>query len=194
MTQTQISKRLELNPLQQRQRGVALAISLILLAALTILGVATLTGTRLNEKIVSNAQQKAISFEVAESALNSVWTADDIMQAIDSIPSSQYNDPDPTYPPGIASLLSADFDQTNALGTSVDISAVVSVQYCGEAITPEASDMNANESKLQFSGMLADVNGVSDIQASNTVSDHVQRASIVRVKSGRTGACVPRGI
>lgn len=181
-------------PTKARQSGVALAISLILLAALTILGVATLTGTRLNEKITSNAQQKAIAFEVAESAINSVWTIDDVMQAVEAIPDTEYNNPLPVAPPAVAALLSAEFDQTNSFGTSVDLSASVTVQYCGEAITPAASDMNANQAKLQFSGMLVDVNGMSDIQASNTVADHVQRGSIVRVKSGRLGDCATRGI
>ncbi|MBX2839925.1 MAG: hypothetical protein KTR35_23925 [Gammaproteobacteria bacterium] len=177
-----------------QQKGVALAISLILLAALTILGVATLTGTRLNEKITSNAQQKAIAFEVAESAIHSVWTVDDIMTQIDAIPASEYNNPAPVVPPGLAPLLSANFDQTNSFGTSVDLSAAVSVQYCGEAITPESSEMSANESKIQYAGMLADVNGISNIQASNTLADHVQRASITRPKSGRLAACSPPGV
>jgi len=37
----------------QKQQGVALAISLILLVALTILGVATLTSTRFQEQMFS---------------------------------------------------------------------------------------------------------------------------------------------
>jgi len=54
---------------RQKQEGVALVVSLVLLVAVTILGITTLSGTRLNHKITSNSQNKAIAFEVAESGM-----------------------------------------------------------------------------------------------------------------------------
>lgn len=176
-----------------RQRGVALAISLVLLVAMTIIGVATLSGTRLNERIASNAQQKAIAFEVAESAIHSAWTVAELMNAIDQIPAAEFNNPAPISPPGMGTALSSALDQTNSNGTSVDVAADVTIQYCGEQILPSGSSLSADESKLQLVGLLFDVNGVADIQNSNTAADHIQRGSLIRPKSGRTGNCTVPG-
>ena len=176
-----------------QQRGVALAISLVLLVAMTIIGVATLSGTRLNEQIASNAQQKAIAFEVAESAIHSAWNVTELMNAIEQIPAAEFNDPSPISPPGMGTALSTALDQTNSNGISVDVAADVTIQYCGESVLPSGSSLSADESKLQLVGLLFDVNGIASIQNSNTTADHVQRGSLVRPKSGRTGNCTIPG-
>lgn len=58
--------------IRNHQQGAALAISLILLVAMTILGFATLNGTRLAEQVSSNAQQKSIVYETAESVIDAI--------------------------------------------------------------------------------------------------------------------------
>ena len=173
-----------------KQQGVALAISLILLVALTILGVATLTSTRFQEQITSNAQQKAVSFEAAESAINSVLVDPDLI--VDSIvnnPSGQHHDPDPVHPAGLDAILSASLDQSNAKGVSLDISSTVSVQYCGERALQVGTELTGDQSKVRFVAMVFDVNGTAQIANSNANSDHVQRASFRRPETMRTGSC-----
>jgi len=193
MTTQKSNVRFRQLPTPQRQAGVALAISLVLLVAMTILGVATLSSTRLNERMTSNAQQKSLAFEVAESAINSVWTVSDMMTSIDAIPSSSYNDPVAISNAALDSALSQDYDQDSSLsggGKSVDLDATVTVQYCGETALPQGTTLSADESDIQMTGLLFDVNGVATIANSSTRADHLQRGAIIKPKTGRTGACV----
>ena len=176
--------------MHQKQDGVALAISLILLVALTILGVATLTSTRFQEQITSNAQQKAVSFEAAESAINSVLVDQDLV--VDSIvnnPSGQLNNPEPVFPAGLDALLSASLDQSNDKGKSLDITSSVSVQYCGERALQVGSELSGDQSKVRIVAIVFEVNGKAEIANTNANSDHVQRASFPRPKTMRSGDC-----
>ena len=52
----------------QRQNGVALIISMILLAVITLLSVTAMRGTNLDAKIAANHQHKQLSFQAAENA------------------------------------------------------------------------------------------------------------------------------
>ena len=54
---------------QNRQRGTALIISLVILTLLTILGVSALNMSGLRSLITRNDQQRQLSFEAAESTL-----------------------------------------------------------------------------------------------------------------------------
>ena len=175
------------------QRGVALAISLILLVAITILGVATLSSTRLNEQITSNVQQKAVAFEVAESAINAAWNVPALRGVIDAMPAVPFHDPIAIVPAGLVPILSVEFDQTNVHGTSLDIAANISIHYCGETALPEGSSLSADLSQPQMVGYLFNYTGSSEIQNSNTRAEHVQRASLTGPKTARTGDCVVPG-
>ncbi len=175
------------------QQGIALAVCLVLLVVTTIIGVTTLKSTRLNEKVAGNAQQKAISFEVAESAIASSWGVSEFLQSLELIPNGVFDNPDSVVPPGLADELSTRFDQTNSFGVSVDIDAKVTVQYCGEMSQPAGTAVSADESKIQLAGVLFDVNGTASIKGSNAVSDHVQRGYIVRPKTGRVAICSKPG-
>ena len=178
----------------KKQQGVALAISLLLLVAMTIIGVSTLTGTRLNEQITSNAQQKAITFEAAESAISTVWAADEMMDAVEQFPNTPYHDPIAIQRDDLYMQLSSDYDQTQGIKTTVDVAADVSIKYCGESVLPEGSHLSADESKLQMVGLLFDINGNASVNNSKSRSDHLQRGILVRPKSGRTGDCIIRGL
>ncbi|MEE9333251.1 MAG: pilus assembly PilX N-terminal domain-containing protein [Granulosicoccaceae bacterium] len=177
----------------KKQRGVALAISLLLLVAMTIIGVSTLTGTRLNEQITSNAQQKAITFEAAESAISTVWAADEMMDAVEQFPDTPYHDPAEIKRDDLYVQLSSDYDQMQGAKITVDVAARVSIKYCGESLLPEGSSLSADESKLQMVGLLFDINGNASVDNSKSRSDHLQRGRLVRPKSGRTGDCIVRG-
>lgn len=177
------------------QQGAALAVSLILLVAMTIVGVATMSGTRLNEQIASNVQQKSIAFEAAESSIALVWNVPSLLSALGAIPAAQFNDPVPVIPIG-AGVLDSKFDQQNhtTTGQSVNIEADVSIQYCGETQLPRGSSLSADESTLQLAGAMFDVNGVAAIAGSRASSNHVQRGYVIRPKTGRTGNCTTPGV
>ncbi|MCG5513286.1 pilus assembly PilX N-terminal domain-containing protein [Ectothiorhodospira shaposhnikovii] len=55
-----------------RQRGVALVVSLVLLAVATLVGVATLNGSFLQERLAGNERQAANAFMAAESGVSEV--------------------------------------------------------------------------------------------------------------------------
>ncbi len=170
-----------------RQQGVALVISLVLLVTMTILGVATLSGTRLNEKRTANAQQKSIAFEVAESAIAAVWDTGYLNTAVTSDAADIGDDP--------AAIMSADadtgiisgFDQLTD-GNGVNIEGTLSVQYCGETV-PMGSSQSADESDVQMVFMLIDVNSVAQVANTSTRADHVQRGAVTSVKTNRSGNC-----
>lgn len=203
-TQTSLQRPLRVAPrfaarhgLRQAQQGVALAISLVLLVAMSVIGITTLAGTRLNEKVTSNAQQKAIAFEVAESAINTVWNVDEMIASIDQIPDADYDAPGPYEPPGIGVELSQDFDQVRDTSTTVNISGEVSIRVCGESIIllPTGTEVTADSSSTTaFASVLFDVNGVATIANSAARADHLQRGAIDRPATGRSGACVVPGI
>ncbi len=178
-----------------KQQGVALAISMVLLVAMTIVVLATMGGTRLNEKIASNSQQKAISFEAAESAIGAVWGETGFRSAISQIPIAPFDNPAAIKPSGLAATLSGAFDQVKEGGTAltVDISAEVSLQYCGETLLPKGSSLNADESGRQLAGTILDVNGIASIAGSKAHSDHIQRGYIMSPKTGRLGNCATPG-
>ena len=52
----------------QRQQGVALIVSMILLAVITLLSITAMRGTNLDAKIAANHQHKQLSFLAAENA------------------------------------------------------------------------------------------------------------------------------
>lgn len=55
------------------QRGVTLAVSLVLLLAITIIGVSSLTTTSLEERMAGNIQELNRAFQTAESGLNQAF-------------------------------------------------------------------------------------------------------------------------
>ena len=170
-----------------REQGVALVISLVLLVTMTILGVTTLSGTRLNEKRIANAQQKSIAFEVAESAIASVWDRTSLTTAITSDSADGGDDPGAVLSADSDTGLNTDFNHLHD-GKGMAVEGELSVQYCGETI-PMGSSQSADESDVQLVFMLIDVNSVARIANTSTRADHVQRGAVTSVKTNRTGNC-----
>ena len=56
-------------PNRNRQAGVALAVALVLLLVITLLGLASIRGTSLQEKMSANLQDRDVAFQAAEAAL-----------------------------------------------------------------------------------------------------------------------------
>ena len=178
-----------------REQGVVLVISLMILLAITVLGLASLAGTRLNEVAASNTQQKATAFEAAESAIAYGWSIDHLILSLSSSAPGEFNDPTPVFPAGVEAILSSSLDQHHADTDrlTVDITASVTVQYCGETARPPGSGLSADETGLGLAGLQFDVNGLASIIGSAAVAENVQRAVIVRPRTGRTGNCVSPG-
>ena len=54
---------------QRRQKGAILVIALLFLVLLTIIGVSSISGVTLEEKMASNLREQNVAFQAAESAL-----------------------------------------------------------------------------------------------------------------------------
>lgn len=173
------------------QRGAVLAISLVVLVAMTLLGVATLSGTRLNEKITSNSQQKSIAFEVAESGIRAVWDVGYLRDSITSDPNNVGNDPVAVQRPDADTGIATGFDLSDDQGRGSDLSGLLTVQYCGE-VSPVGSSLNEDQSAPQMASILVDVNSVAEIANSSTTADHLQRVSITTLRTQRTANCQTR--
>jgi len=178
---------------------VALVISLVLLIAMSLLAVSTLSGSRLGERAAANAQQKAIAFEVAESAIAAGFTLDQVNAALDEIGAGTGAIPLPSERTALGPALSVDFDQrrTGRDGTALDsanIEASVTIGYCGESPLTVGSSLNADESGMQMVALLFDVNGVATVNGSATRADHVQRGSRTAPRTHRAGGCTARGV
>lgn len=75
-------------PTAQAQHGAVLLVSLMILLIMTVLGIAAMSGTTMEEKMAANSQQRQQAFQAAETALRdaevwlttSVTTLDDLIQ------------------------------------------------------------------------------------------------------------------
>jgi len=174
-----------------KQRGVALAVSLILLVAVTIIVLASMSGSKLNEKVASNAQQKSISFEAAESAIGAYWVGDTVRGLLQSDSVTQFNTSTAITPPGSTAKISTDFDQMNAKNTAlaIDIDGRLTFQFCGETSIPRGSSLNVDESARVLVGAVFDLNAVTSLAGSNAKSNHLQRGYIMSPKTERSGSC-----
>lgn len=171
----------------KKQSGVVLAVSLVLLASMTVLGIATTSGSRLNEKIAANSQQKFLSFQVAESTINTVWQAQLLRDTAITGAGSLLNEPTAVAISQNITGLSSDYDLVTANGR-VEIGGTVTAQYCGEIAAVNGS-LNADESSPQLAGMLIDV--TSDTQIDNTFARTItiKRGSVTTISTGRTSNC-----
>lgn len=176
-------------PFGSQQKGVALVVSLVLLAAMTILGIATLSGTRLNEQIVSNSQQKSIAFEAAESAIESVFNYPDLYGAITSDPQDSADNPDAVTLADIDSNLATGYD-IGVDGKGIDIDGILTVQFCGES-QPLGTSLNASLDSGVITAILVDINSVVNVANSGASADHIRRVQFQVPQTGRTGSCTP---
>lgn len=177
----------------QKQQGAALAISLILLVAMTILGVATLNGTRLAEKVSSNAQQKAIVYETAESVLNAVHGDILLQDRLHESRMVSLFDPPPVPQDVESAAIAKELDQTNALGTSVDVNAEAEIQFCLER-PREGNELGDDQDAPPASiGIQYDIRAVSTIDNSRARAEHVLRIETGGPQRNSTGNCVTPG-
>lgn len=171
----------------KNQSGIALAVSLVLLLAMTILGVATLSGTRLSEKAASNMEQKAVTFHVAESAIGSVWNAVLLKEtAISGVGTLATDNRAVEFARDLTGIES-DYDLRTS-GGGLDLDGTVTAQYCGETGVL-AGSLDVDESSTRLVGMLIDVTGQASIENTNTVTTNVRRGIITSIATGRSSNC-----
>ncbi len=60
---------MNIGPIKQKQQGVVLVISLIMLLVMTLIGITGMNTKILEEKMAGNFRDKAVAFQAAESAL-----------------------------------------------------------------------------------------------------------------------------
>ncbi len=119
--------------LESRQRGAALVVALILLLVLTLLGVAALRTTTLEERMAANSQERNRAFHAAESGLTqgllSMLPGADLSSLIYDPPDSgsQMLDNDPTG------------------GTATQSGAVISATFVDTGAMPIGSGTEANQ-------------------------------------------------
>lgn len=119
-----------------RQRGAALIVSLLILTVMTLIGVTAVSSTSVDERIAANSQQKMITFQATESAINQA--------IVDATPAS------PTYVEAEDPLRAAtnagpnivlnnfaqyDMDPEQKLANT-ELLADVDVVYTGQTIAP----------------------------------------------------------
>ncbi len=175
-------------PTPHQQQGVALAISLIFLILITIIGVTSIRTTTMNELMAANAQQKSMTFQVAESVIEGVWDTGYILK---NTPAQLQNPPAQVLDKDINNVpFNTMFDvPANGTSAAIDINAEATLQYCGEDFKLLGYQQSADESTPAFVAHIYSIHGVGDVAAANASADHDQRGFLVRPETGRTGNC-----
>lgn len=179
--------------MEKQQGGAALAICLLLLVVMTISGVATLNQSRVSARVSSNAQQKAIAFETAESVINMIESSDTIAQKLLESKLSSLSNPVPMPQFDEVRIVEVEHDQFNSLGISVDVNAEAEIQFCEERVR-EGTEISAEEGgDLTDVGYQFDIRAISTISNTRTRADHVLRVEIGGKRFGASGDCITPG-
>ena len=134
-----------------RQQGAVLIVSLMLLLVMTLLSVASMSTSVMQEKMAANAQNTNRTFQAAESAVDAHVSiilggnSDNLNEAMTS-PTEQ----------GVV--------MTVNIGTS-DVTATAQIEYLGEIITTGGGSINADESSTLLNGHRFELVGIGNIAA-----------------------------
>ncbi len=140
------------------QNGAVLVVSLIVLLVLTLLGVAGMNSSMMQERMAANAQHSNRAFQAAESAAGAL-----MQQLMDGDLGMLQQ-----------SMASAD-SMSNISAFSIggaDVDSEYAARYLGEIIINSGSSMDANESTTLLKGYRYELSGSSEITgngASRTV-------------------------
>ncbi|WP_456085437.1 pilus assembly PilX family protein [Marinobacter lipolyticus] len=136
--------------LVQRERGATLIVSLIVLLVLTLIGIAGMNTSVMQERMAVNSQNSNRSFQAAESTVRSLM---DLVYAnnLDLLRESMQN----------ASGLSSEVNVTIDSGNGV--SGSYQARYLGEVIVTSGSSMDADESSNQLKGFRYELEGEANM-------------------------------
>ena len=125
---------------QVKQKGAALIISLIVLLVLTLIGVAGMNTSVMQERMAVNSQNSNRAFQAAEStvsALTNQLYANDLTLLRESMQGAT----------GLSSIVNV-----TTLDSANGISGSYQARFLGEIIITSGSSMNADESSSQLKG------------------------------------------
>jgi len=74
--------KMKISPARQSQQGAVLFISLMILLVLTLIGISSLNGSLMEEKMAANAQTSTTVFQAAESAIKTTFYAESLKPAL----------------------------------------------------------------------------------------------------------------
>jgi type IV pilus assembly protein PilX len=137
----------------QQQRGAALILSLVILLVLTLIGVAGMNSSVMQERMAANAQNSNRTFQAAEStvgALTNKLYENDLTLLRESMQNSS----------GESSKVTVNIDSGNGVSGSYQ------ARFLGEIIITSGSSMDANESSSQLKGFRYEL--IGDAQMANT--------------------------
>lgn len=140
------------------QSGAVLVVSLIVLLVLTLLGVAGMNSSMMQERMAANAQHSNRAFQAAESAAGALLEellGGDLSKLQQSMVAPDSMSATTTY----------------SIGGS-DVSTEYTARYLGEIIISSGSSMDANESTTLLKGYRYELSGTSEVSgngASRTV-------------------------
>ena len=151
---------LHIPTLQKQQRGVVLVISLMVLLVLTLLGISSLDGSSMEEKMAANSQTASSTFQKAESAIRQTFYEEsknpyDAFTNAENGATETYNDP------------------------SYELTASTTMSMPTMA-TKSASCSNSSDGSLQLPNI--EIIGTANVGDNN--SRHRQRYTISMITSG----------
>ncbi|WP_203301798.1 pilus assembly PilX family protein [Marinobacter sediminum] len=143
--------------LAHRQRGAVLIVSLIILLVLTLVGIAGMNTSVLQERMAVNAQNSNRAFQAAESSVRALADelyADDLTLLRESMKDA--NDK--------SSVKTFTADAANG------ITATYQAEYLGEVIITSGSSMDANESSTLLKGFRYELRGTATMDGTGAAS------------------------
>jgi len=147
----------ELPNLAGRQQGAVLIVSLIILLVLTLIGIAGMNTSVLQERMAVNAQNSNRAFQAAESSVRALADelyADDLTLLRESMKDA--NDK--------SSVKTFTADAANG------ITATYQAEYLGEVIITSGSSMDANESSTLLKGFRYELRGTATMDGTGAAS------------------------
>ena len=142
-----------------RQKGAVLIVSLMLMLVMTLLSIASMSTSVMQEKMAANAQNTNRTFQAAESAIGSLVT--DILGGSQTSLSTAI-----TAANFIGPISNFDIADSHIVTTS-------QVEYLGEIILSSGGSINADESSTLLRGHRFELTGIGRI-------DEVQAQTVIR--------------
>lgn len=139
-----------------RQQGAVLVVSLIILVVMTLIGIASMSTSLMQEKMASNAQNTNITFQAAESAIGALIS--NVLTGSQGDLSDAMNAPDLTGP-----LI--DYDISDP-----DVDAGYQVTYMGVVALTSGGSLDADESSTTLQAHRFDVAATGIVSATNAQS------------------------
>jgi len=139
--------------IRQQQHGAVLVISLLILLVLTLVGVSSLDGSIMEEKMASNSQIAATTFQQAESAIREAYLAE-LADPYGAVKNDRSDD------------AAVNRDRTVVIdGTTITITSTSLHRY-----NPDNPDIYTPNSSLGFAARTFEIQGSAQVGAIRSVN------------------------